>query len=304
MKLKNIALALGLVVPLYLGKVHAQEQEKPITPQEVSQESIMSKYPKGYFYDGERFLERDIDEVKKAISELTDYLKVVESKIDDDSENKELQNRRLDAMTLLVHAYLCTGEENREKARIFAGKIFHLDPEYAKSDKMINLYSSRLQYKLEKSKFKEFLGKQPPGITSEYWFNSEAIEQYINPDTQDLDLTKLEGKVVLLDFWGIWCGPCVPKLPSLEQTWQDYKDKGLIIIGIHDGIQDGKRDISDIGELIKHKGVTFPVAVDEGKHWTSKTFRNYGIRAVPQEWLIDKKGNVRTSVSIEELLNE
>jgi thiol-disulfide isomerase/thioredoxin len=108
------------------------------------------------------------------------------------------------------------------------------------------------------------------------------------------------GKVVLLDFWGVWCQPCVEKLPVVERLARKYRDRGLAVIAVHT-----KQDAEKIGEFLAKQPLAVPVAVDTGE-----TARRYGVQAFPSYVLIDRAGNVVAAPSnsppkeakIEELL--
>jgi thiol-disulfide isomerase/thioredoxin len=126
---------------------------------------------------------------------------------------------------------------------------------------------------LQAKKVRQEIGTKPaPALAARRWFNA--------PDGLELD--KLRGKVVLLDFWGTWCGPCVQKLPRTEELHQKYKDRGLVVIGVHSA-QDGDK----VADFLKAKGFTFPVAIDQGG-----TAKQYAIEAWPTYFLIDKSGKV------------
>ena len=99
----------------------------------------------------------------------------------------------------------------------------------------------------------------------------------------------------MLDFWGIWCGPCKKEMPEIEKIWQEYKGKGLVVIGVHTS----GTSFEDIKKFIEEKKYTFPIALDD----KGQTIDAYGIKAFPQQVLIDK-GIVRHSVCVEELLEE
>ncbi len=116
----------------------------------------------------------------------------------------------------------------------------------------------------------EFGDKPAPAISAAEWKNV--------PATTTLEAYK--GKVVLLDFWGTWCLPCIEKLPKVQKLYEKYQDKGLVVIGVHSS--DGAETVSAF--LEKH-GITFPIAIDSGE-----TFESYGIERVPVYFLIDKSG--------------
>jgi len=146
---------------------------------------------------------------------------------------------------------------------------------------------------LQARKLKKEMGEKPaPALAAKQWLNTAG----------ELNLHQFKGKVVLLDFWGQWCGPCVEKLPSTEELHVKYKDKGLVVIGVHSSDQSEKLE-----DFLKKKKITFPVMIDQGA-----TATRYVIETWPTYFLIDKSGKVSWGFShdspsitrIEELLKE
>ena len=103
----------------------------------------------------------------------------------------------------------------------------------------------------------------------------------------DLSLEKYRGKVVLLDFWAVWCGPCIAEMPNVKQVYEKYKDANFQIIGIN---LDESRDTL-VGYLEK-EGITWPQFFD-GNGWRNQVAGMYGINAIPHTYLIDGEGVVR-----------
>jgi TonB family protein len=102
-------------------------------------------------------------------------------------------------------------------------------------------------------------------------------------DGNQVDLQTLKGKVVLLDFWASWCGPCVAELPHIEKLHKDFKDRGLVTLGVDN------EDAEIARAFIKKKGYTFTTLVDEGKEVTMK----YGVSGIPRVFIIDRDGKVK-----------
>lgn len=122
-------------------------------------------------------------------------------------------------------------------------------------------------------KLRREMGNKPaPALSVGNWFNAPA----------KLSLTELHGKVVLLDFWGTWCGPCVAKLPRTEALHQKFKDRGLVVIGVHSA-----HEAEGVGDFLKKRMFSFAVAIDTGE-----TAERYAIDAWPTYFLIDKSGKV------------
>ena len=105
----------------------------------------------------------------------------------------------------------------------------------------------------------------------------------------DLSLEKYRGNVVLLDFWAVWCAPCIAEMPNVKQVYDKYKDDNFQIIGIS---LDQSRD-KLVGYLEK-EGITWPQVFD-GNGWQNRVAQMYGINAIPHMYLIDGDGVIRKS---------
>ncbi|MGH9753415.1 MAG: redoxin domain-containing protein [Blastocatellia bacterium] len=102
-------------------------------------------------------------------------------------------------------------------------------------------------------------------------------------DGNRVDMRALKGKVVLLDFWASWCGPCVAEAPHIEKLHRDFKNKGLVVLGLSSEEPEVAR------KFVKKKGYTFTTLVDEAGEVSMK----YGISSIPQVFIIDRDGKVK-----------
>jgi thiol-disulfide isomerase/thioredoxin len=107
-------------------------------------------------------------------------------------------------------------------------------------------------------------------------------------DGNPISLQQYRGKVVLLDFWAVWCGPCIAEMPTVKKVYDTYKDEGFDIIGISlDTDEKRLRDYLEENEIPWRQ-------VFSGKGWDSPVARQYHISAIPAPWLIDKDGTLIT----------
>jgi peroxiredoxin len=105
-------------------------------------------------------------------------------------------------------------------------------------------------------------------------------------DGKPLALADFKGKVVLIDFWATWCGPCVQELPNVLAAYEKFHGKGFEIIGIS---LDQNRDA--LTGFIKERGMTW-VQYFDGLGWKSKLGTQYGIQSIPATFLLDGEGKI------------
>ncbi len=120
------------------------------------------------------------------------------------------------------------------------------------------------------------------------------VGQYAIPFSQAdtagkiFSLASLKGKVVLVDFWASWCGPCRAENPNVVSAFHKYKDKGFTVLGVSLD-QPGAKErwmkaIHDDGLVWNH--------VSDLKYWDNEVSKAYGIQAIPQNYLLDKEGKI------------
>jgi peroxiredoxin len=99
-----------------------------------------------------------------------------------------------------------------------------------------------------------------------------------------VSLDKLRGKVVMLNFWASWCGPCRQEMPLLDQMHKRYSSLGFTMIGVN-----VESNTADAEKWLQQTPVSFPVLFDK----ENKVSKLYDVNAMPSTVFIDRKGNVR-----------
>jgi peroxiredoxin len=125
-------------------------------------------------------------------------------------------------------------------------------------------------------------------------------------DGKKLSPADYKGKVLLIDFWATWCGPCVMEMPNVKSVYSRYHSKGFEIVGIS---LDQSRDKLDA--YIQQQQIEWPQYFD-GKWWSNEVAVKYGITSIPTTVLVDRKGKIRYKTlrgkqlekAVQELLDE
>jgi peroxiredoxin len=105
-------------------------------------------------------------------------------------------------------------------------------------------------------------------------------------DGKPLSVSNYKGKILLVDFWATWCGPCVAELPNVIKAYEKYHDKGFEILGI-------SLDESEprLRGFLKDKNMTWSQYFD-GARWKNKLAQKYGVQGIPATFLLDGDGKI------------
>jgi thiol-disulfide isomerase/thioredoxin len=113
-----------------------------------------------------------------------------------------------------------------------------------------------------------------------------GISTWLN--SPPLTMDNLRGKVVLVQFWTYSCINCLRTLPYVTKWYEKYKDKGLVVVGVHTPEFAFEKEKANVETAIKRFGITYPVAQDN----QYRTWRAFGNQCWPAEYLIDKSGRI------------
>lgn len=137
----------------------------------------------------------------------------------------------------------------------------------------------------ERKELNALEGKPAPAISIDTWVNSG----------QDVKLDEFRGKVVLVKFWGTWCGPCLKQMPLIRQLHDKYSNQGLIVVGIH-----STKEADRVGKFVSDNNLPWSIGVDANNQ--SET--DYAVSHWPSLYLIDRAGVLRIANPMEHDLEE
>ena len=124
--------------------------------------------------------------------------------------------------------------------------------------------------------------------TKPYEIGKPVEIRFTGLNEEVVDLAAMKGKVVLIDFWSTTCGPCIAQMPELKELMEKHGEEGFQIVGVN---LDEKE--SRVRAFLKEQGIDWPQHFS-GKGWANPLAVRFGIFAIPTNWLIDKKGNLRS----------
>ena len=116
--------------------------------------------------------------------------------------------------------------------------------------------------------------------------NFVGIGKWLN--SAPLSMSDLRGKVVLVNFWTYGCYNCVNTLPYVTKLYETYKDKGLVIVGVHTPEFPFERSAGNVQAALKRHGITYPVAQDND----SATWNAWRNQYWPAQYIVDQQGKI------------
>lgn len=122
------------------------------------------------------------------------------------------------------------------------------------------------------------MNEEAPDVTMPIVANQPADFASASPKLSDL-----RGKVVLLDFWATWCGPCQIEMPVVDSLAKQFRDRGLVVVGVNTS------DMRGVAEpFVRSRGFGFPIAYDEN----NTIARAFGVGNIPTLVVIGKDGKI------------
>jgi thiol-disulfide isomerase/thioredoxin len=207
--------------------------------------------------------------VHRSGGKLADALKLFDEVADSAGDNKQMV---FSAYMQAVDAQLEAGDSK--------GALASLD----KLEKALSGIPQVGQIVMNRRAEVSALGTAPKEFESE---GEDGKKSPVNDaNGQPLSLAQYKGKVVLLDFWATWCGPCREELPNVIATYEKYKDKGFEVVGIS-----LDEDEEEFRKVIAEENMSWRHHFD-GKGWANEIAQLYGVQSIPATYLLGRDGKI------------
>ena len=202
-------------------------------------------------------------------------------------------------------AYGWVDEPNYKKV---ASAIHGFVGKYPDDERGIRLLSSLAQYFSDSDKealkiWKLLLKKYPDNRSAKYWpgkvkqadglgkpFELEFTDAITG---SEISMAQLRGKVVVIDFWATWCGPCIAEIPHLKELYATYKDQGVEFVGISLDQAEDKGGLEKLLKYCEENNLTWPQYY-QGNYWSGEFSVSWGINSIPALFVVDQKGNLHS----------
>ena len=191
-----------------------------------------------------------------------------------------------DELVAAVEAFVKVAPEDERAARLMmtvAQRHTPADEQVAAYRRLIERFPDNKNTKYAKGKVRQL---EEVGRPFELEF-TDAISG------REISMYGLRGKIVVVDFWATWCGPCVREMPDMKKLYAEYADKGVEFIGVSLDNPEDKGGLKKLEDYCKDKEIPWPQYY-QGNGWASEYSMSWGINGIPTMFIIDHEGRLHS----------
>ena len=194
---------------------------------------------------------------------------------------------RSDALAEAVHAFVKAAPKD-DRGAIMLYTVARMEPREDERNKIlrqiVDNYPDSDAGKMVKGSLRQ---TEAVGKPFELSFTDAVSGKNVSMDT-------LKGKVVVVDFWATWCGPCVAEMPEMKKLYAEYKDKGVEFIGVSLDAPESEGGLKKLKDFVAEKEITWPQYY-QGNAWQSEFSRSWGITSIPAVFIVDAEGKLHST---------
>ena len=230
---------------------------------------------------------------------------MLQSEIDETLAHTQNQKLKIEGTYARTYARLYDGHPSAAVVETLIDDFLKLAPGDPRGATLMSLAADRtrdakLKTTLENRILKEFpestyadkiQGIRQRGDSIGKPFDLEFIDAISG---SPVSLKRLRGKVVVIDFWATWCGPCVAEMPTMKKLYAKYHDQGVEFIGVSLDQPEEKGGLKSLKAFVKENTITWPQYY-QGQGWESAFSSSCGIQAIPAVFIVDAEGKLHST---------
>jgi thiol-disulfide isomerase/thioredoxin len=197
-------------------------------------------------------------------------------------------------------ATMATYVEGRKNAKAYINDFIKAQPKDERGAHLLSMFAMRDARKVEQLAIYRRIASEYAGSRSAKM--AEGSIRRVEGAGKPIELTftdaikgetvsmkALQGKVVVIDFWATWCGPCIAEMPAMKSLYAKYKDQGVEFIGV--SLDQPGEGLAALKKYVEENNIPWPQYY-QGNGWDSEYSLSWGINGIPSLFIIDADGNL------------